>query len=83
MLMFMLLLALFRPPKLTSKSRRHEHEQEKLAYPSRHGPHLPLARACSVFTFVFVVVRAAQERHLVQHVLLEPFDPEINHWRDE
>ena len=53
------------------------------ARPGRHGSHLSLPRAWSTFTFVLVVVGATEERHLVEHVLLEPFDPEINHWCDE
>src|SRR4051812_7720930 len=28
-------------------------------------------------------MHAAQEWHLVEHVLLEPFEPEIDHWCDE
>ena len=28
-------------------------------------------------------VRAAQKWYLVEHVLLEPFEPEIDHWCDE
>src|ERR1700751_6198232 len=32
------------------------------------------------FPFV-MVVRAAEKRYLVEHVLLEPFEPEINDWR--
>jgi hypothetical protein len=33
-------------------------------------------------TFV-MIVGAAEERHLIEHVLLEPFEPEIDHWRDK
>jgi hypothetical protein len=36
-----------------------------------------------MFTFVFVVVGAAEEWHLIEHVLLEPFEPDINNWRDK
>src|SRR4029077_19854086 len=35
------------------------------------------------FPFMLVVVGAAEKRHLVEHVLLEPFEPEINNWCDE
>ena len=31
---------------------------------------------------VFVKVRAAQERHAIEDMFLEPFQPEINHRRD-
>ncbi len=80
-IIFILLLSLlFQPPKLTSKQ---EHEEEKLARAGRDGSHLPLARACRMFTFVLVIVGAAEERHLVEHVLLEPFEPEINYWCNE
>src|SRR5258708_3695206 len=47
------------------------------------GSHLALARACPMFSFVLMVVGAAEKRHLVEHVLLEPFEPEINNWCDE
>src|SRR5204862_4841193 len=30
-----------------------------------------------------MIVGAAEERHLVEHVLLEPFEPEIDDWRDK
>jgi hypothetical protein len=36
-----------------------------------------------MFTFMLVIVGATEERHLVQHMLLEPFEPEINYWCDE
>jgi hypothetical protein len=33
--------------------------------------------------FLVMVVGAAEEGYLVEHVLLEPFEPKINNWRDE
>src|SRR5262249_53857125 len=30
-----------------------------------------------------MIVSAAEERHLVEHVLLEPFQPEIDDWCDK
>ena len=34
--------------------------------------------------FAFMMgVRATQKWHLVEHVLLEPFKPEIDDWRDK
>jgi hypothetical protein len=48
-----------------------------------YGRRLHLSWFSRGFTFVLVIMGAAEERYLVEHVLLEPFDPEINHWRDE
>ena len=41
------------------------------------------SNVCRAFTFVLVIVGAAEKRHLVEDVFLEPFEPEINNWRDE
>src|SRR4029077_13128635 len=46
------------------------------------GTDLSLARPSPVFLFV-MIVGAAEERHLIEHVLLEPFEPEIDDWRDK
>jgi hypothetical protein len=46
---------------------------------NRFGSHL----SSRGYTFVLVVVGAAEERDLIEHVLLEPFQPEVDHWRDE
>ena len=56
---------------------------KKLACSGRHGSHLTLARARGMLIFVLMVVSATEEWHLVEHVLLEPFEPAINKWGDE
>src|ERR1700758_5311606 len=49
----------------------------RLAGPCRLGPQLSPPR------FGVVIMSAAKERHLVEHVLLEPFQPEIDDRCDE
>jgi len=61
------------------QEQEHEHEQKKLAHAGWLGSHL----SSSGLTFVLVVMRAAEERHFVEHVLLEPFEPQIDHWRNK
>ena len=46
------------------------------------GTDLSLAQPSPVFFFV-MIVGAAEERNLVEDVLLEPFEPEINHGRNK
>src|SRR6267378_3538276 len=38
--------------------------------------------SCCGFAFV-MGVRAAEKRYLIEHVLLEPFEPKIDDWSDE
>ncbi len=53
----------------------------------RHADRFEFAVVSSAgvrFSFAFVMrMRAAQERNAIEHVFLEPFEPEINHRRDE
>ena len=61
------------------QEQEHEHEQKKLAHACWLRSHL----SSGGLTFVLVVMRAAEERHFVEHVLLEPFEPQIDDWCDE
>src|SRR5213075_956315 len=43
------------------------------------GAHLSSRR----LAFVLVIVCATEERHFVEHVFLERFEPDINYWRNK
>jgi len=50
-----------------------EHKQQKLTCAYRLGSHLSSLRFS-----VLMIVRAAEKRHFVEHVLLEPLEPKID-----
>jgi hypothetical protein len=67
------------PDAAHEQEQKHEHEQEKLAHAGWLGSHL----SSGGLGFVLVVMRAAEEWDFVEHVLLEPFEPQIDDWCDE
>jgi len=68
----------FCAPNLRWRQRTLQHKECGFTE-SAHAGRLGSQLSSPSFLLV-MIVGAAQERHLVEYVLLEPFEPEINDW---